>query len=141
LERPVDAHSPTYQETAMTTTLEEREALLAKREREILFKECLNFCETELKGRLIPAIATSADTANFMAWLASQEGEINFGEGSGEIAPLQWFKGFLSRLPNQISLGQHDMGDVPNFSEQTNAEEEKTKAAYANAYKSAAVAD
>lgn len=141
LERPVDAHSPTYQETAMTTTLEEREAQLAERERQILFKECLNFCESELKGRLIPAIATSADTANFMAWLASQEGEINFGEGSGEIAPLQWFKGFLSRLPNQISLGQHDMGDVPSFSEQTNADEEKAKAAYANAYKSAAVAD
>jgi hypothetical protein len=141
LERPVDAHSPTYQETAMTTTLEEREAQLAERERQILFKECLNFCETELKGRLIPAIAPTSDVANFMAWLASQEGEINFGEGSGEVAPLQWFKGFLSRLPNQISLGQHDMGDVPNFSEQTNADEQKAKDAYANAYKSVAVAD
>ncbi len=125
--------NPTYTEP-MTTDFEARERQLAEREQAILRKELASFCETELRGRLIPAIAPTTEVVEFMAFLAGQEGELDFSEDKQQSA-LAWFQGFLKRLPKQVEFREvipsGDFNEIP----EEDAVDRAAREAYANAWK------
>jgi hypothetical protein len=105
--------TPTYQ--AMTTETEtdfsERELQLQARETALLKKELVSFCETDLKGKLTPAIAAQDELISFMSFLDSQT-EVSFSETKTE-SPLEWFKGFLNRLPKQVEFSEVAKAPLP----------------------------
>ena len=106
----------------MTTSFSERERQLEAREQEIKNREAAirkseftNFCATELRGRLIPSISPVEEVVQFMEFLHSSD-PIDFSEGEAK-PPLEWFKGLLQRLPQQVSFGEVAKGapvDVGN---------------------------
>lgn len=87
--------------------LAKREAAIAARESALRKSEFTQFCENELKGKLTPAIASTAEVVAFMEHLHDNE-ELEFSAEKKET-PLDWFKGFLNKLPKQV-----DFGRLPN---------------------------
>ena len=55
-----------------------------------------------MKGKLTPALASIPEVVAFMQQL---DGEVvEFGES--KASPLDWFKSFLARLPQQVEFGE-----------------------------------
>lgn len=81
--------------------LAQREQAIAAREAELRKKEFTSFCEG-LKGRLTPAIASTEEVVAFMEYINSGE-EVEFSEEK-KIAPIAWFKEFLSKIPQSVPL-------------------------------------
>jgi hypothetical protein len=82
--------------------LEAREKAVALAESKLKQKDLTQYCEIELKGKLTPALASIPEVVAFMQQL---DGEVvEFGES--KASPLDWFKGFLARLPRQVEFGE-----------------------------------
>ena len=112
--------------------LDRRAAALDKREADARRKEFENFCESELKGKLIPAIAPTSEVVDFMEHLVNPADALSFSEeGKADAQPLEWFKNLLSKLPKQVDFGEAAGGEAPkdedaeNFSEKDKAYDDK----------------
>lgn len=84
--------------------LEQRERAIALKESALLRSELASFCETDLKGKITPAIAPTEDLVDFMVALQKQDESLSFSEGDSTL--LDWFKGFLGRLPQQVNFSE-----------------------------------
>ena len=82
--------------------LEAREKAVAAAESKLKQKDLTQYCEIDLKGKLTPALASIPEVVAFMQQL---DGEVvEFGES--KASPLDWFKSFLARLPQQVEFGE-----------------------------------
>lgn len=112
--------------------LADREAALEAREAELRKAEHTSFCEG-LKGQLIPAIASVDETVAFMEFLTTAEGnEISFSEDSKQTA-IDWFKGLLKRLPQQVAFGE--AAGSKDKGKETLPTDAQARSAYENAWK------
>jgi hypothetical protein len=82
--------------------IEQRERAIALKESALLRSELSNFCESDLKGKITPAMAATEDLIDFMVALQKQDDELSFSEGDSTL--IDWFKGFLGRLPQQVNF-------------------------------------
>lgn len=108
-----DAQTPDFSE--QEAKLIKMAADLAKREAALRRSEYTNFCEVELKSKLTPAIADAKEVVAFMEFLSVAQ-PIDFSDDKQE-SPLEWFKGLLSRIPDQITYSEVAKGspvDVGN---------------------------
>lgn len=84
----------------------EREAAIAAKEAEARERELAEFADGLIKeGRLLPA--DKAGAVQFMAALDAGS-TIEFGEGDDKKTPkaLDWFQGFLKRIPKQVEFSE-----------------------------------
>jgi hypothetical protein len=82
--------------------LDAREKAVAAAESKLKEKDLTQYCEIDLKGKLTPAMASIPEVVAFMQQL---DGEVvEFGES--KASPLDWFKGFLNRLPQQVDFSE-----------------------------------
>lgn len=100
---------------AQDAALAKRAADLDKREADLRRTGFEQFCESELKGKLIPAIAPASEVVDFMEFLANPSSEVlSFSEDKADAKPLDWFQGFLKRaLVNQVDFSENAGGDMP----------------------------
>ena len=82
-----------------------REQALAAKESELRLKEFVSFCENDLKERLTPAMAATTDVVKFMEFLYNPAAAVEFSAGEA-ATPLDWFKGFLAKLPTAVEFGE-----------------------------------
>jgi hypothetical protein len=82
--------------------LDAREKAVAAAESKLKEKDLTQYCEIDLKGKLTPGLAPVAEVVAFMQSLASES--VEFGEAT--TTPLDWFKKFLSNLPQQVEFGE-----------------------------------
>jgi hypothetical protein len=89
-----------------------RELMLAAREQQIAAAETVlrtqqfaSFCENDLKDRLTPAMASTTEVVAFMEFLHNPASTVEFSAGEA-ATPLDWFKGFLSKLPTAVEFGE-----------------------------------
>lgn len=110
-----EGYSMTEEQTQDFTEREakitQREQAIAQREAELRKAEFIQFCETELKDRLTPAIASTDEVVAFMEHLQASE-PVAFSDANTQ-APLDWFKGFLKKIPPQVFYDRLP-GDEPN---------------------------
>jgi hypothetical protein len=126
--QPKDAPAhPIYTETmpeeTKTPDFAEQEAKLikmaadlAQREAKLRRSEYTNFCETELKAKLTPAIAATEEVVAFMEFLSVSQ-PMDFSEENKQQSPLDWFKGLMTRIPDQVNFSEVASGapvDVGN---------------------------
>jgi hypothetical protein len=123
---------------AQAAALAKRAAELDKREADLRRAGFEQFCETELKGKLIPAIAPASEVFDFMEFLANPSSEVlSFSEeGKADAQPLEWFQSFMKRaLSQQVDFGEQAGGEPPRSTDEINLSEvdkavEKAKAYY-----------
>jgi hypothetical protein len=85
---------------------------LAQREARLRRSEYTNFCESDLKAKLTPAIADTSEVVAFMEFLSVSQ-PIEFS-GEKQESPLDWFKGLMSRIPDQVTFGEVAKGAPVN---------------------------
>jgi hypothetical protein len=122
---------------AQAAALAKRAADLDKREADLRRAGFEQFCETELKGKLIPAIAPASEVVDFMEHLVAPSEVLSFSEeGKADAQPLEWFQGFLKRaLSQQVDFGEQAGGEPPRSTDEISLSEvEKARAKKAEYY-------
>lgn len=95
--------------------IEKREQALALKEAAALRSDLTHFCEADLKGKVTPAMAATGDLVDFMVALNKQGDAVSFSEGDSTL--LDWFKGFLGKLPQQVNFEEVVKQQAEEFAE------------------------
>jgi hypothetical protein len=121
---------------AQAAALAKRAADLDKREADLRRRGFEQFCETELKGKLIPAIAPASEVVDFMEFLANPSSEVlSFSEeGKADAKPLEWFQNFTKRALSQQVDFSEQAGGKPPRSDEINLSESEQAAEAAKQY-------
>jgi hypothetical protein len=122
---------------AQAAALAKRAADLDKREADLRRAGFEQFCESELKGKLIPAIAPASEVVDFMEFLANPSSEVlSFSEeGKADAQPLEWFQSFMKRaLSQQVDFGEQAGGEPPRSTDEINLSESEKAVEAAKLY-------
>lgn len=91
--------------SAKEQELSARELKIAAQESALRIKEFASFCENDLKDRVTPAMAATTEIVAFMEFLHNPASPVEFSAGEA-ASPLDWFKGFLTKLPTAVEFGE-----------------------------------
>ena len=122
---------------AQAAALAKRAAELDKREADLRRQGFEQFCESELKGKLIPAIAPASEVVDFMEFLANPSSEVlSFSEeGKADAQPLEWFQSFMKRaLSQQVDFSEKAGGEPPRSTDGINLSESEKAVEAAKLY-------
>jgi hypothetical protein len=126
----------TAEPTAAELQIQQDRRALAQREADLNRREFSAFVETELRGKLVPAIATTDQVVNLMETLYN--GAVEFS-GEATAHPLEQFKTLLRNLPVQVEFSEVAKGAIPETATaEFSATATKAAEAYENAWKGGA---